>query len=104
MATENPQEIPNSYPPVENRTSKDNVVNSRGSLLVDFLACCRLSLLNGSILGDIFGEFTSVNYNGASVVDYMAATPDLRESVMSFEVQNLTKFSDHKPCFMQDKT
>ena len=44
--------------------------------------------------------FTLVNYNGASLVmvDYMAATLDLRESVISFDVQNLAKFSDHKAC------
>ena len=28
----------------------------------------------------------------------MAATPELLESVLSFEVLDLTQFSDHKPC------
>ena len=91
-------DIPTSHPGTSERVSKDQVINSRGSKLIDFLACNRLSIMNGQTLGDIFGEYTSVNYNGASVVDYMTATPGLLESVLSFEVLNLTKFSDHKPC------
>ena len=51
------------------RSSKDVVVNTRGKLLVDFLACTQLTILNGSVLGDVLGEFTSVNFNGCSVVD-----------------------------------
>ena len=88
------------------RSSKDMVVNTRGKLLVDFLACTQLTILNGSVLGDVLGEFTSVNYNGCSVVDYMAATPNLYEKVTEFKVGNLTKFSDHKPliCKVQNST
>ena len=80
------------------RTSKDSVLNNRGSLFLDFLASNSLQILNGCSLGDIFGDFTSINYNGCSVVDYMAATPNLKEGVLSFKVLELTKFSDHKPC------
>ena len=98
-----PDEIPSSHPKTSGRVSKDQVLNPRGNLLLDFLACNRLSLLNGNTLGDIFGEYTSVNYNGASVVDYMAVTPELLESVLSFQVQNLNKFSDHKPCICKIK-
>ena len=87
-----------SGPTIIERSSKDIVTNTRGSLLLDFLECCQLSILNGNTLGDVLGEFTSINYNGSSVVDYMAATPNLKHKVTSFEVQNLTKFSDHKPC------
>ena len=95
---EDPYRVPKSHPGQVSRTSKDGVSNTRGSLLLDFLACCKLSILNGCTLGDILGEFTSVNYNGASVVDYMAATPNLLESIESFKVLDLSRFSDHKPC------
>ena len=80
---EDQESVPNSHPEPENRTSKDGVINSRGNLFLDFLACCKLSLLNGCFLGYILGEFTSINYNGASVVNYMAATPNLLESIES---------------------
>ena len=94
---------PSSYPEASNRTSKDRITNSRGTLLLDFLACCKLSILNGSLIGDILGEFTSVNYNGASVVDYIAATPILLETISMFKVLDLTKFSDHRPCLCRVK-
>jgi exonuclease III len=100
---EDQESVPNSHPGPENRTSKDGVINSRGNIFLDFLACCKLSLLNGCFLGDILGEFTSINYNGASVVDYMAATPNLLESIESFKVLELSKFSDHKPCLCKLK-
>ena len=77
-----PDEIPSSHPKTSGRVSKDQLLNPRGNLLLDFLACNRLSLLNGNTLGDIFGEYTSVNYNDASVVDYMAVTPELLKSVL----------------------
>ena len=80
------------------RYSKDKVSNARGKLLLDFFACTNLSLLNGNTLGDVLGEFTSVNYNGSSVVDYVATNQDLRNLVSCFKVLDLTKYSDHKPC------
>ena len=88
----------NSHPCETFRSSKDKVVNTRGKLFLDFLACTNLSILNGSILGDVLGEFTSVNYNGSSVVDYVAANQNLRNLASSFKVLDLTKHSDHKPC------
>ncbi len=54
------------------------MVNPRGKLLLDFLACANLTILNGSVLGDSLGEFTSVNYGGASVVDYVAVGADIK--------------------------
>ena len=87
-----------SYSGTTERSSKDQILNARGSLLLDFLACNKLQILNGCTLGDIFGEYTSVNYNGCCVVDYMAATPDLKEAVLFFKILELNKYSDHKPC------
>ena len=58
---------------------------------------CQLEIINYTI-GDIFGEFTSVNYNGNSVVDYMAVSAGLADNVVSFKVGNFTAYSDHKPC------
>ena len=93
----------NSYPIRSCRTSKDHKVDKRGRLLLDFLACQKLTIINGNTLGDIFGEYTSVSYNGCSVIDYMAATPNLKEKIETFKVMDLTKFSDHKPCICKLK-
>ena len=80
-----------------NRTSKDVVLNKRGKEFLDFLASTNLTVLNGCTIGDIFGEFTYVNYNGKSVVDYTAISHNLKKLVNSFKVLDLTKYSDHKP-------
>ena len=84
-----------SYPGTTERASKDQILNARGFILLDFISCNKLKILNGCTLGDIFGEYTSVNYNGCSVVDYMAATPDLKEAVLSFKILELNKYSDN---------
>ena len=89
---------PASHPELSKRSSRDNTVNSRGRLLLDFLACTRLTVLNGTTLGDVFGAYTSVNYNGCSVVDYVTASPELLQKIKSFKILDLTKFSDHRPC------
>ena len=95
---------PTSHPESSDRTSKDTVLNCRGKLLLDFLACTRLTVLNGCTLGDVLGEYTSVNYNGCSVVDYVTVSPNLRRKIVSFKVLDLSKYSDHKPCLCKIRT
>ena len=79
------------------RASKDTTLNERGRKLLAFMESCNLTILNGSTVGDIFGEFTSLQYNGASVVDYMAVSPNLIDVVDSVRVSPITPFSDHSP-------
>ena len=92
-----PQSLMSSHPTSTKRVSKDKVFNARGKHLIDLLACADLQLLNGNALGDIFGEFTCQNYNGASVVDYMAVSSKLKQDIFSFEIRDYTRFSDHRP-------
>ena len=53
-------------------------MNKRGKDFLDFLTCTNLTLLNGCTIGDIFGEYTNVNYNGKSVVDYAATSHNIK--------------------------
>jgi hypothetical protein len=87
-----------SHPNDQTRSGKHNIMSSQGRLFLDNLACADLSLLNGCALGDVIGEYTSVNYNGSSVVDYVATMQSFRALVKSFRVLDLTKYSDHKAC------
>ena len=87
-----------SSPTTSNRKSRDEVINARGKLLLDFLSSTNLSLLNGCMVGDILGEFTSLNYRGQSVVDYMATSGKMKNFINNFRVMDLTSLSDHKPC------
>jgi hypothetical protein len=69
----------------ETRSSKDEVVNERGRRLLDLISCSNLSFLNGCTIGDITGDFTCLQYNGSSVVDYMATSYSLKRQVRKFE-------------------
>ena len=88
-----------NLPACENqRSSKDQTTDSRGRSFLDFISSCNLSVLNGCTLGDIFGEFTCMKYNGNSVVDYMLTSSTLRGKVQCLRVGEITKsLSDHRP-------
>ena len=83
------------------RASKDSVLNERGNRFLDLLGSCDLTLLNGNVIGDIFGELTCYQYNGQSVVDYIAVSPSIRNMVKRFKVLSLTNLSDHRPILCQ---
>ena len=93
------QRNPISGPSDVRRKSKDIILNSRGKLFLDFLASTNITVLNGNTIGDIFGEYTCVNYNGKSVVDYVGVSENLINNIVSFKVGDLTSYSDHKPCY-----
>ena len=79
------------------RNSKDNSLNERGKKLIDFATEWNLSILNGSTIGDILGNWTCLKYNGQSVVDYMLASYSLLNAICSMNVLDFNEFSDHKP-------
>ena len=79
------------------RASMDPKVNSRGKKLLSMLSECNLSILNGNILGDVFGDLTCLTYNGASVVYYVITSGAVKAQVKSFKVLPMTTYSDHKP-------
>ena len=86
------------------RTSKDDQINERGRKLLELLSSCNLTILNGNIIGDVFGMYTCSRYNGNSVVDYMMISPDLKHKVKSMKVANFNQFSDHRPIFCKIET
>ena len=58
-----------------------------------------MKILNGRTLGDLMGKYTYVGYNGLSTVDYVLGSENLlmKNQVHSFEVEELTLLSDHRP-------
>ena len=54
--------------------------------MIDFLAFNSLFILNGCTVGDIFRELTSVDWNGASVVDCMAATQPFEVCIYKIKI------------------
>ena len=64
-----------------------------------------MTILNGRKSGDLFGKYTSVNWNGRAVVDFGVIPVDSYEDVTSFRVGNHAPFiSDHCPIFFEFKT
>ena len=56
---------------VRKRESKDKVMNNEGKKLIELCSKRNLYMLNGAVEGDWCGEFTFVNKNGCSVIDYV---------------------------------
>ena len=72
-----------SHPFGSNRASKDTVLNARGKNFLDVLLSTNISL-------HVFGEFTCLHYNRNSVVDYIAASENLKSKAISPEILELT--------------
>ena len=85
------------------RNSEDCTVNDRGRKLLDFVSETDLEILNGSTLGDIFGRYTCLKYNGSSVVDYTMVSSTIKQFVDHFKVLNFTNLSDHRPTICRFK-
>lgn len=79
------------------RASRDSIINERGRKLLELFDSVNLSILNGTTLGDLLGEYTCFTYNGASVVDYVAASQELVGDIISLEMGELNPLSDHRP-------
>ena len=78
------------------RNSEDKKVNPRGKDLLDICKLNDLLILNGRKTGDIFGNFTSHNWNGSSVVDYGIVSNMITDIIQNFSVgQYIPWLSDH---------
>ena len=80
------------------RNSKDKKVDGRGKELLDLCKSLDLNILNGRKTGDIFGDFTSFQWNGNGIVDYLITSQNLYSSVLSLQVGSFMPWiSDHCP-------
>ena len=93
-------EIDDQHNGLLDRNNKDKSTNSYTNTFMDLVTQSNLSIRNGRSLGDIFGEFTHVGYNGASTVDYFLASSTISTTSTILRVFKLTEFSDHKPLIL----
>jgi len=78
------------------RHNEDNVLNDRGSALLDLCISAGLRILNGRMPGDSVGYLTCHKYNGSSTVDYGIVSNDIFKDMFYFHVHNnLSDLSDH---------
>ena len=82
---------------IQSRNSEDNVeTNNRGKELLELCKSLGLVILNGRKTGDLFGAYTSFQWNGNSVVDYVMASQSLYSSISYFQVgKYIPWLSDH---------
>ena len=80
-----------------NRNSLDKgKTDSRGTAILDICKSQDLSIVNGRKPGDIYGAFTSIQWKGSSVVDYIICSRDLFDTVCTMRVGNYIPWlSDH---------
>ena len=68
------------------RKSKDRVVNRFGVSLIEMCMELGIHIVNGRMPQDIAGEFTFINKNGCSVIDYVLLSSSLFKNIKSFTV------------------
>ena len=78
--------------------SEDSKICKRGHNLLDSCKSLDFLIVNGRKTGDIFGKYTSIQWNGSSVVDYVLTSPKTFDQITYFKVGNFYPwFSDHCP-------
>ena len=82
---------------IGNRNSHDTVINKFGRKLLEICRHTNLCILNGRILGDLQGSYTSFHYNGSAVVDYCITDRELYDSILYFKIHDPSHLSDHTP-------
>ncbi|CAG2215326.1 unnamed protein product [Mytilus edulis] len=89
----------NSYSPdldLPSRSSQDNILSQRGKYLIDLCIQDKLRILNGRTFGDTFGQYTSHQPNGSSVIDYFIVSEYLVKYISFFHVHDfIGTMSDH---------
>ena len=79
----------------EKRNSYDNKLDTRGKQLLEFCVTTKMRILNGRVIGDLFGKYTCHKPTGSSVVDYIILSEVLLTSVLYFKVSDfIPNFSD----------
>ena len=106
IANENNDHIPTPPPEMYEmgtvetrcRNNMDQGFNSYGPKFIDLCKTLPLRIINGRVLGDLFGKYTCFTPRGNSTVDYAAVSPQLFKSVRYLSVSNLLpQLSDHTP-------
>ena len=72
-------------------------LNNSGKSLLSLCQITSLKIVNGRMIWDLLENFTSIHYNGCSVVDYTLVSDSLLKSAIQFKVHDFSALSDHCP-------
>ena len=80
------------------RNSQDVVRNKAGEDLIDMCKSLDLCIVNGRKVGDPFGNYTCIKWNGNSTIDYLITPKSFFNQVLTFKVGKYEPLiSDHRP-------
>ena len=79
------------------RHSKDKICDKGGEKFLEFCEMNSLDILNGKHVEDKNGEFTFLNNNGKSVIDYILWPGNMEHMLNNFRVLNFSTKSSHFP-------
>ncbi|XP_066593195.1 uncharacterized protein [Prorops nasuta] len=82
------------------RKSRDRVVNAEERRMIELVGEMGLEVFNGTVRGDIEGEYTYVGHMGRSVIDYVVGDRETREEIREMEVEVRVE-SDHLPLMVK---
>ena len=82
------------------RNSEDKKVNPRGRELLDICRVHDLLIANDRVTGDIFGKYTSNQYNGSALNDYLLVPNIFYQRISNYMVGDYAPWlSDHCPIY-----
>ena len=74
------------------------MVNTSGRTLIEFCKMYDIRIANGRVGDDDgVGDFTYMNYNGQSVIDYVMCSSQLLQNMSCFKLLHFNENSDHRP-------
>ena len=78
------------------RVNKDHVLDTHGKRIIDLCKSTNLLIGNGRLHSDSgIGEFTFINHNGMSTVDYILLEYNNFSLIKDFNIMPINEFSDH---------
>ncbi|KAK9512335.1 hypothetical protein O3M35_000783 [Rhynocoris fuscipes] len=83
---------------LSSRISFDNVLNTRGSALVEIMEKFGLKVCNGRSMSDSPSNFIFISKNGSSIVDLVWFNSSCLSLIKDFKVENISDISDHYAC------
>jgi hypothetical protein len=70
------------------RKNQDKILDARGKDLLDLCISNQLRVLNGRVLGAMFGSYTCDTPNGTCTVDYVLVSESILDQILYFRVSN----------------
>ena len=90
--------IENGEKPLSRNSEDRKPTNERGLCLLELCKAYDFLIVNGRKTGDIFGKYTSFQWNGSRTVDYVISAIEDHDRILDFKVGAFCPwFSDHCP-------